>query len=111
MNQKIILALIASSVVLNLVIAIADVHGQGQGKGQGQVQTNVTGTSSIEKEIQKQKQTGIYQKDPCLIFHDARLVILDLKCPAHMTSLSSYVGQGYEIKATVGFVMYLTKTK
>jgi hypothetical protein len=111
MNQKIILWLVTSAVVINLVIVIADVHGQGQGKDLGKVQTNVTGTSSIEKEIQKQKQTGIYQKDPWLVFHDARLVILDLNCPTHKTSLSSYVGQGYEIKATVGFVMYLTKMK
>jgi hypothetical protein len=109
MNQKIILGLIASAVVINLILAIGDVHGQGVGKSSDKIKINATETSSLEKEIQKQKQTGIYQKDPCLFFHDAHLVILDLTCPNYTSSLASYLAQGYEITAVWNNFMYLTK--
>jgi hypothetical protein len=108
MNQKIILALIASAVVINLVIAIADVHGQGPGKSQNKIKINLTGTATIEKEIQKQKPSEQYA-DPCLLYYSAHLVIIELTCPTHADSIQSYLGQGYQITVVWNNAMYLTK--
>ena len=103
MNQKIILALIASAVVINLIMAIVDVYGQNQSNY----------TSSIEKEAQEQKQrlalAEKYQKEPCLLYYNAHLVIIDLTCTHQQDSIASYLAQGYEIKSTWQKSMYLTK--
>jgi hypothetical protein len=105
------MTLTLTAVVINLIIAIADVHGQGLGQSLAKSKSNLT--SSIEKEaqeqIQKQKLAEKYQKEPCLLYYGAHLVIIDLTCAAQQDSIASYLAQGYEIKAVWSSAMYLTK--
>lgn len=102
MNQRIILVLIASAVVINLIIAIGDAHGQ--------IITNPDGSV---KQAPSSKTCIIYNSHIGVLAEGKNLDVVDTSCPQHVKTIADLLAnEDYHIIAVVptnnGSEVYIT---